>query len=115
MSGSRRPSAKKAAIEASEHLERSETWNGLHAGDPVIVAGLSMRGASWQFRAYVVNRRNGSESIEVIGGRPGDRSIRSFGPERIYADSGKRTPRRNPDRAIEGQPSLTDAPQLPLG
>jgi hypothetical protein len=111
----RRPSAKKAALEASDHLERSETWNGLRAGDPVIVAGLKMRGADWRFRAHIVNRHNGSESIEVVGGRPGDRTIRSFGPERIFAVSGRSKTRTSPNRSIEGQLSLADAPQLPLG
>jgi hypothetical protein len=111
----RRPSAKKAALEASDHLERSETWNGLHAGDPVVVAGLKIRGADWQFRAHIVNRHNGSESIEVVGGRPGDRKIRSFGPDRIFAVSKRSKSRTSSSQAIEGQLSLADAPQLPLG
>ena len=81
--------ARKAALQASEHLVRSEAWNGLRAGDPVVVAGLPMRGATWEFRAHVVNTNNGTESIEVVGGRPGDRTIRSFGPERIFAATGR--------------------------
>ena len=75
--------ARRAAIEASDHLERSTTWNGLRRGDPVVVSGLHLRGATWEFRAHVLNRHNGTESIEVVGGRPGDRTIRSFGPDRI--------------------------------
>jgi hypothetical protein len=101
-------------MEASEHLERSASWNGLRAGDPVIVAGLHMRGADWQFRAHIVNRHNGTESVEVIGGRPGDRKIRSFGPDRIFAVRGSKGSRGNPDKAIAGQLSLAEAPQLPL-
>jgi hypothetical protein len=106
--------AKKAVLRASAHLERSEAWNGLHAGDPVVISGLSLRGATWEFRAHVLNRNNGTESIEVIGGRPGDRTIRSFGPERVFAVSGGRR-RRGTDRAVAGRLSLAEAPQLPLG
>ena len=105
--------AKKAALRASDHLERSETWNGLRAGDRVVVSGLSMRGAVWTFRAHIVNTNNGTESIEVIGGRPGDRTIRSFGPERIYAATGKGS--KGSAKAAVGQPSLAEAPRLPLG
>ena len=32
-----RAPARRAALEASGHLERTEMWNGLHRGDPVIV------------------------------------------------------------------------------
>jgi hypothetical protein len=110
----RRPSAKRAAIEASEHLVRSASWNGLRAGDPVIVSGLHLRGADWEFRAHILNQHNGTESIEVVGGRPGDRKIRSFGPDRIFAVSGKKGSRGNPDRAVAGQMSLAEAPQLPF-
>jgi hypothetical protein len=65
----------------------------------VIVAGLHMRGADWEFRAHVLNRHNGTESIEVVGGRPGDRKIRSFGPDRIFAAMGAKGSRGNPERA----------------
>ena len=106
--------AKKAAIRASEHLERSETWNGLRTGDPVVISGLAMRGASWAFRAYVRNRHNDTESVEVIGGRPGDRTIRSFEPHRIFAVTGSGK-RRSPANAVSGELSLADAPQLPFG
>jgi hypothetical protein len=95
------------------HLERSDRWNGLRDGDPVRVAGIAMRGAHWEFRAHVRNVRNGHESIEVVGGRDGDRTIRSFSPERIYpiatrAATGAGGHRRD-------LPPLVDAPQLPLG
>ena len=108
-------SARRAAIRASDHLDRAETWSGLRTGDPVVVAGLSLRGATWEFRARVVNRHNGTESIEVIGGRPGDRKIRSFEPDRIFAVTGRKRPRASSERTIAGQLSLADAPQLPLG
>lgn len=68
-------------------------------------------GATWEFHAHVVNRRNGTESVEVVGGRPGDRSVRSFEPDRIYPVSR----RRSPSAGAAGGPSLADAPQLPLG
>ncbi len=110
-----RPAARRAAVEASDHLERSQTWHGLRTGDPVIVSGLRIRGADWEFRAHVLNRRNGTESIEVVGGRAGDRRVRSFEPHRIFAVTGARSARQSPDRAVAGQPSLADAPQLPLG
>ena len=80
----------------------------------MVVSGLPMRGATWEFRAHVVNKHNGTESVEVIGGRPGDRTIRSFGPERIFAATGKRK-RTSTARAVSGQLSLAEAPQLPLG
>jgi hypothetical protein len=99
---------------ASGHLERSEAWNGLRAGDPVVVSGLTMRGATWVFRAHVRNRNNGTECVEVVGGRPGDRAIRSFGPERIYAAT-RATRKRSTARAFDGEPSLAEAPQLPFG
>lgn len=78
------------------------------------VSGLSLRGATWEFRAHVVNTHNGTESIEVVGGRPGDRSIRSFGPERIFAVTGSGR-KRSSGRAPTGELSLAEAPQLPLG
>jgi len=78
-----------------------------------VVRGVSMRGATWEFRAHVVNTNNGTESVEVVGGRPGDRTIRSFGPERIFASTGKRA--TSAAKAVAGQLSLAEAPQLPLG
>jgi hypothetical protein len=107
-----RPSARRAAVEAAGHIERSDVWNGLRAGDPVIVSGLRVRGATWEFRAHVLNRKNGTESIEVVGGRQGDRTVRSFGPERIFAVTKKG---RDAERTVNNRLSLADAPQLPLG
>jgi len=80
----------------------------------VVISGLSMRGASWVFRAHVRNRNNGTESVEVVGGRLGDRTIRSFEPERVFAVTGLGR-KRSPARATEGELSLAEAPQLPLG
>ena len=113
MSGSRPAGAKKAALRASEHLVRSETWMGLRAGDRVVVSGVTMRSAAWEFRAHVVNTKNGTESIEVVGGRSGERTIRAFGIERIYAAKGKRP--TNWAKSSAGELPLAEAPQLPFG
>ncbi len=114
MTRSPRMPARRAAIEAGGHLERSESWNGLRRGDPVIVSGLRIRGAQWEFRARVLNHKNGTESIEVVGGREGDRTVRSFGPERIFAVTGKKGG-GDTDKSTVGRLSLAEAPQLPLG
>ncbi|HXQ91329.1 MAG TPA: hypothetical protein VN768_07175 [Acidimicrobiales bacterium] len=87
------------------HLHRSEQWNGLRRGDLVEIEGLALRGAAWRFLGYVRNDRNGAESVEVIGGRPGEDRVRSFLPEQVFPVGGRRT----------GHPSLADAPRLPLG
>jgi hypothetical protein len=76
---------------------------------------MAIRGAEWRFRAHVRNRHNGTESIEVVGGRPGENKIRSFGPERIYAVTKKKGARASARAATDGELSLADAPQLPLG
>jgi hypothetical protein len=86
------------------HLRRREEWNGLRRGDPVEIAGLDMRRATWRFLGYVRNERNGAESVEVIGGRPGEDRVRSFLPEQVFPVGGRR----------RGGASLADAPQLPL-
>ena len=65
-----------------------------------------LRGAAWRFLGFVRNERNGAESVEVIGGRPGEDRVRSFLPEQVF-------PRWAGGAA--GQASLADAPQLPLG
>ena len=87
-----------------EHLERAEAWNGLKPGDPVEIEGPALRSASWTFRAYVKNSQNGAESVEVLGGRPGEHRVRSFLPGQVFPAGAKKT----------GKPSLEEAPQLPL-
>jgi hypothetical protein len=76
---------------------------------------MAIRGAEWRFRAHVLNHHNGTESVEVVGGRPGENKIRSFGPERIYAVTRKKGARASGRTATDGELSLRDAPQLPLG
>ena len=69
------------------------------------IVGASERGATWRFRAHVRNERNGTESVEVLGGRPGEHRVRSFEPGRVFPAGARRS----------GRPSLDSAPQLPLG
>ena len=90
---------------APADLHRNTRWAGLRPGDPVVVTGTRMRGASWSFVAQVATAETGEVWVEVVGGRSGDRAVRSFRPDQIYAASAK------PGR----DPSLADAPGLPLG
>jgi hypothetical protein len=85
-------------------LQRRTHWAGLAPGDPVQVDGSRIRGASWSFMAHVTNAESGEEWVEVVGGRAGDRSVRSFRPNQLYAPSAR------PGRDL----SLADAPGLPL-
>jgi hypothetical protein len=87
------------------HLQRAEEWNGLRPGDPVEIEGPVLRGASWTFRAHVRNERTGYESVEVLGGRPGEHRVRSFLPGQVFPAGARRS----------GKPSLEAAPQLPFG
>ncbi|HXQ75716.1 MAG TPA: hypothetical protein VN791_04405 [Acidimicrobiales bacterium] len=97
---------RKATVRAlPDHLQRTDAWNGLRPGDPVEIEGPTLRGASWTFRAHVRNVNNGAESVEVLGGRPGDHRVRSFLPGQVFPAGARRT----------GKPSLEAAPQLPLG
>lgn len=80
----------------------------------MVVRATGLRGATWEFRAHVRNLRNGTESVEVVGGRKGDRAIRSFAPDRIFPVTARRTVRRSADAPVDA-PSLAEAPQLPLG
>jgi hypothetical protein len=91
---------------AAAGLERSERWAGLRRGDEVRVTGTRMRAAHWTFLAHVRNTRSGDEWVEVVGGRHGDRAVRSFPPDQVFA----------PEQAGRGGdgPSLADAPRLPF-
>ena len=86
-------------------LRRSTRWAGLRPGDPVQVAATRLRGASWEFVAHVTNEETGEVWVEVVGGRAGDRAVRSFRPHQLYAPSAR------PGH----DPSLADAPGLPFG
>jgi hypothetical protein len=86
-------------------LQRNTRWAGLRPGDPVQVTGTRIRRATWSFVAHVANAETGEEWIEVVGGRPGDRAVRSFRPDQLYAASAR----------LGRDPSLAEAPGLPLG
>jgi hypothetical protein len=85
-------------------LQRNVHWAGLRPGDPVQVHGSRIRGASWTFVAHVANVATGEEWVEVVGGKTGDRAVRSFRVDQLYAASAR------PGK----DPSLADAPGLPL-
>jgi hypothetical protein len=85
-------------------FRRSTKWAGLRPGDRVLVDGTRLRGATWEFVAHVVNDDTGEAWVEVVGGRAGDRAVRSFRPDQLYAATAR------PGR----DPSLADAPGLPL-
>jgi hypothetical protein len=86
------------------HIHRSDTWNGLRAGDTVEIDGVAGRGQKWTFRAFVTNDNNGAESVEVVGGRVGERKVRSFLPEQVYPVGARKA----------GKLSLADEPMLPF-
>lgn len=89
-----------APSQSQSRLVRSVHWAGVRAGQPVAVAGVRARGASWEFVAHVRNSRTGDEWVEVVGGKPGNRSLRSFRPEQILP--------------VGGGVPLAVAPRLPL-
>jgi hypothetical protein len=89
------------------NLRRESTWAGLRRGDAVEVTDTRLRSAKWEFVAHVRNVGTGAEWIEVVGGKPGDRKLRSFRPERIFAPTKKRGRR-------DVRSSLSEAPRLPL-
>lgn len=98
----------RADLAGDAHLVRCERWAGLRPGDPVAVEGVRARAASWAFLAHVRNARTGDEWVEVVGGRPGDRSVRSFRPEQIFVPHAGDGARARP------RLSLAEEPRLPL-
>jgi hypothetical protein len=95
----------RAGVMALPDLRRASQWAGLLPGNPVQVQGTRIRSATWTFVAHVTNVASGEEWVEVVGGRAGDRKVRSFRPDQLYAVSAR------PGR----DPSLAEAPGLPLG
>ncbi len=89
------------------HLRRRTRWAGLKPGDPVAVSETRVRGATWTFVAHVTNERTGAEWVEVVGGRSGSHTVRSFAPERVLPPSGARSHGAK-------QAPFVDAPRLPL-
>lgn len=86
------------------HLVHSQTWSGLLRGDPVRISGIRSKSASWAFLSHVVNTRTSEEWVEVVGGRPGERKVRSFRVDQVFP----------PGRSGGDLPSLQEAPQLPF-
>jgi len=86
----------RAVVTRHGHVVRSTRWNGVRAGDPVVVDGVKERRQHWVFVAHVVNE---STNDEWKG--------RSFRPEVIYPGSAKKGSR------LVGM-SLAAAPQLPI-
>ena len=97
----------RAPTPAEGNLRRSAAWAGLRRGDAVSVTGTRIRFASWEFIAHVRNVATGEEWVEVVGGKPGDRKVRSFRPDQVFPP-----PRRGGPGASD--PSLAEAPRLPL-
>lgn len=98
---------------SAAHLERSTEWAGVRTGDPVEVSGVRARSTSWSFLAHVRNVRTGEEWVEVVGGRPGSRAVRSFRPEQIFSPSPRSA--RGGGKAPRGaRAPLSEAPRLPL-
>ena len=86
-------------------LRRTTRWAGLRPGDPVQVEGTRLRGASWEFVAHVTNDETGEAWVEVVGGR-------GRGPGRALVPARPALRRLGPPGR---DPSLADAPGLPLG
>jgi hypothetical protein len=105
LSRRRRPSEPPEG-DAPGHLRRDRTWAGLRRGDTVEITGTRVRRATWTFLAHVANSATGEEWVEVVGGGPGDRKLRSFPCDRVFAPRAKGKPLG---------PSLAEAPRLPLG
>ncbi|MGH3733930.1 MAG: hypothetical protein ACRDVC_11280 [Acidimicrobiales bacterium] len=98
---------KKPATIRRGQIVRSSRWNGVRAGDPVVVNAPKERRQHWTFVAFVVNEATGDEWVEVRGGRVGKAKGRSFLPELIFPGEARRGAR------IVGL-SLAMAPKLPL-
>lgn len=104
----RRKRVPQAAGQPAGKLRREPAWAGVRRGEIVEVTDTGLRSATWEFVAHVRNIETGDEWIEVVGGKDGERVMRSFRPERVFAPA-QRGDRRGP------RPSLSDAPRLPLG
>jgi len=104
----RRKRTPDATDQPTTNFQRASTWAGLRKGDTVEVTGTRLRSAKWEFVAHVRNVVTAEEWVEVVGGKPGDRNLRSFSPDRVFAPTKKRG--RDGYRS-----SLADAPRLPLG
>jgi hypothetical protein len=107
MVSARRKRAQDITGTTPTNLRRAPTWAGIRTGDAVEVSGTRLRSAKWEFVAHVRNVATGDEWIDVVGGRSGDRKLRSFPPDRVFAPAPKHKKRVQ-------RSSLADAPQLPF-
>ncbi len=98
---------KRPYVAPSGGTQRSTKWNGLNAGDAVVVNLPKELKLSWTFVAHVLNTATGDEWVEVRGGRNGETKGRSFLPELIFPLSSKKGSK------VVG-PSIAEAPRLPL-
>jgi hypothetical protein len=98
---------RRAEVTRHGHVVRNSRWNGVRAGDVVVVDGAKERRQHWVFVAHVVNEATNDEWVEVRGGRVGETKGRSFRPEVIFPGSAKKGSR------LVGM-SLAMAPQLPI-
>lgn len=98
---------KRAEVTRHGNLVRSTYWNGVTAGDKVVVGGPKELRQHWVFVAHVVNEATSDEWVEVRGGRTGEAKGRSFRPDVIYPPVAKRGSR------LVGL-SLAQAPQLEI-
>ena len=104
----RRKRSKDTSGELPGKFHRTSAWAGVNTGDVVEVIGTGIRSAKWEFVAHVRNVVTGDEWVEVVGGKVGDRKLRSFHPERVFAPAKKVGKSR-------ARSSLADEPRLPLG
>jgi hypothetical protein len=87
----------------TSRVKRSEHWAGLKPGDAVDIDDARAKRGSFEFVALVEHPDSGSISVEVVGGRRGDRKLWSFRPEQIFL----------PGKRGKG-PSVAEAPGLDL-
>ena len=88
-------------------LRRNKRWAGLRPGDPVQVDGTRLRGASWEFVAHITNGETGEVWVEVVGGRAGDRAVRSVPAGPALRADGPAGPRPLPGRRARAPAGLT--------
>lgn len=67
----------------TSRVVRRARWNGLGAGDPVVVDTPKERRHHYEFVALAEHGTSGESWVEVRGGAAGERRDRSFRPELI--------------------------------
>ena len=82
----------RAVVTRHGHVVRSTRWNGVRAGDAVVVDGVKERRQHWVFVAHVVNESTNDEWVEVRGGRVGEARAGRF-DRRPYSPAPRRRAR----------------------